>query len=160
LLLLIIKYFECLPCYALPALIMSNVNVCDIDDSIKDAMKKFRFRKIETSSALILKVDREKQAICIDELLDDVTLDDLQEILPSHQPRYVMYTRKVVHDDNRSSYPMCFIYVTPRDCQTELQIMYAGTKLAVQREANLTRVFEVRELEELTDEWLLSKVNK
>lgn len=32
--------------------------------------------------------------------------------------------------------------------------MYAGTKMALQREANLTRVYEIRELDEMTDEWL------
>lgn len=42
----------------------------------------------------------------------------------------------------------------------ELQIMYAGTKLALQKEADLTRVYEVRELEELTEEWLKGKLNK
>lgn len=46
------------------------------------------------------------------------------------------------------------------DCQTDLQIMYAGTKLALQKEANLSHVYEVRELDELTDEWLMSKLLK
>lgn len=64
------------------------------------------------------------------------------------------------HDDGRISYPMCFIYYTPRDSQIELQVMYAGTKLALQREAGLTRVYEIRELDELTEEWLISKLIK
>jgi Cofilin/tropomyosin-type actin-binding protein len=38
--------------------------------------------------------------------------------------------------------------------------MYAGTKMALQREADLTRVYEVRELEELTEEWLQEKLGK
>lgn len=38
--------------------------------------------------------------------------------------------------------------------------MYAGTKMALQREADLTRVYEVRELEELTEEWLREKLSK
>lgn len=42
----------------------------------------------------------------------------------------------------------------------ELQVMYAGSKLALQKEADLTRVYEVRELEELTDEWLQEKLSK
>lgn len=44
------------------------------------------------------------------------------------------------------------------DSQMELQVMYAGTKMALQRETNLTRVYEVRELEELTEEWLKEKL--
>lgn len=128
---------------------------------------------------IIVKVDREKQKVCVDEILDDVTLEELREILPSHQPRYVIYCCKMEHEDGRVSFPMCFIYFTPRgiihaietiilinilfkyycqylfpDSHMELQIMYAGTKMALQREANLTRVYEIRELDELTDEWL------
>lgn len=105
-----------------------------------------------------MKVDREKQLVCVDELLDEISVDDLQEQLPGHQPRYIVYSYKMVHADNRISYPMCFIFYTPRDSQMELQIMYAGTKRALQREADLTRVYEVRELDELTEEWLKEKL--
>uniref|UniRef100_A0A069DP79 Putative glia maturation factor beta n=1 Tax=Panstrongylus megistus TaxID=65343 RepID=A0A069DP79_9HEMI len=139
---------------------MSNVNVCEIDDNVKEAIKQFRFRKTEKNAALILKVDPQAQKICIDDQLEDVSLDELQEILPGHQPRYLVYTCRMEHKDGRISFPMCFIYVTPRDCQTNLQIMYAGTKLAVQKEANLSHVYEVRELDELTDEWLMTKLQK
>lgn len=48
----------------------------------------------------------------------------------------------------------CNNYYLFLDSHMELQIMYAGTKMALQREANLTRVYEVRELDEMTDEWL------
>lgn len=109
-------------------------------------------------SAHLVKVDREKQLVCVDELLDEITVDDLQEQLPGHQPRYIVYSYKMVHADNRISYPMCFIFYTPRDSQMELQIMYAGTKRALQREADLTRVYEVRELDELTEDWLKEKL--
>ncbi|CAH0771163.1 unnamed protein product [Bemisia tabaci] len=135
-----------------------SVQVCDIEDDVRDAIKKFRFRKSELNSALILKVNREQQRICVDDLIEDVSLDDLQEILPGHQPRFVVYSYKMEHSDGRISYPMCFIYITPRDSQMELQVMYAGTKMALQRETNLTRVYEVRELEELTEEWLKEKL--
>lgn len=64
------------------------------------------------------------------------------------------------HADGRLSYPMCFIFYTPRDSQIELQIMYAGTKLALQKEADLTRVYEVRELDELTEDWLKEKLTR
>lgn len=106
-----------------------------------------------------MKVDREKQIVCVDELIDDISIDDLKEQLPGHQPRYIIYTYKMIHEDQRVSYPMCFIFYTPRDSQMELQIMYAGTKRALQIEADLTRVYEIRELDELTEEWLKEKLH-
>jgi len=38
--------------------------------------------------------------------------------------------------------------------------MYAGSKLSLQKEMDITKVFELRELEELTEEWLMSKLDK
>uniref|UniRef100_A0A182MAE9 ADF-H domain-containing protein n=1 Tax=Anopheles culicifacies TaxID=139723 RepID=A0A182MAE9_9DIPT len=94
----------------------------------------------------------------IDELLDDVAIEELQEQLPSHQPRYIIYSYKMVHDDSRISYPMCFIFYTPRDSQMELCMLYAKTRMALQREADLTRYYEIRELDDMTEDWLREKL--
>jgi len=37
-------------------------------------------------------------------------------------------------------------------------MMYACTKSALQRQVDLTRVYEIRELDELTEEWLKAKL--
>lgn len=42
--------------------------------------KKFNFQ-----------VNREKQALEVDEELDSIELEELQDILPSHQPRFIVY---------------------------------------------------------------------
>ena len=39
-------------------------------------------------------------------------------------------------------------------------MMYAGSKLSLVKEAELTKVFEIRCLEELTEEWLNSKLKR
>ncbi|XP_071454557.1 glia maturation factor [Hetaerina americana] len=137
-----------------------GVKVCDISADVKKALEKFRFRRDKTNAALIMKVDREKQMICIDEIMEDVSVDELRENLPEHQPRYVVFCYKMEHGDGRISYPMSFIFITPRDSQIELQIMYAGTKMALQKEAGLTRAYEIRELEEFTEDWLKEKLSK
>ncbi|KAJ6633283.1 Glia maturation factor gamma [Pseudolycoriella hygida] len=134
--------------------------ICDISNEVKDELRKFRFRKDNINSALILKVDRDKQLVCVDELIEEITMEELQEQLPGHQPRYIVYSYKMVHDDNRVSYPMCFIFYTPRDSQMELQMMYAGTKRALQKEADLTKVYEIRELDELTEDWLKENLTR
>lgn len=95
------------------------------------------------------------------QVLDDVTADELRDELPEHQPRFVVYSFALDHgDQGRVSYPMCLLFSTPRDCKTELQVMYAGTKLSLVKEAELTKVFEIRDLEELTDDWLQQKLRK
>ncbi|OXU30102.1 hypothetical protein TSAR_004191 [Trichomalopsis sarcophagae] len=141
-------------------LFQTSNNMCDIKDDVKDALKEFRFRKNPKNAALLLKVDREKQKICVDELIENVQIEELQDIIPEHEPRYIVYTYKMEHSDGRISYPMCFIFYTPSNIQMELQVLYAGMKLVLQREAGLTRVYEVRELEELTEDWLKEKLSR
>lgn len=78
--------------------------------------------------------------------------------LPGHQPRFIIYSFKLDHGDGRISYPLCLLFSTPRDCKPELMVMYAGTKLSLVKAAELTKVYEIRDLDELTDEWLEEKL--
>ena len=60
-------------------------------------------------------VDKTSQTIVCDEILEDIEgVEELKESLPDHQPRFVVYTCKLSHNDGRSSYPMCFIFYSPR----------------------------------------------
>ena len=36
--------------------------------------------------------------------------------------------------------------------------MYAGSKLSLVKEADITKVFELRDIEELTEEWLIEQL--
>jgi len=69
--------------------------ICDICSDAKSEIQKFRFKKSTTNCALILKIDREKKLVVVDEEIDNVTLEELQDQLPSHQPRYVIYSYKM-----------------------------------------------------------------
>ena len=40
-------------------------------------------------------------------------MDDLQEELPESQPRFVAYSYCYSHGDGRTSYPLCFFFVSP-----------------------------------------------
>ncbi|KAK0179146.1 hypothetical protein PV327_007965 [Microctonus hyperodae] len=139
---------------------MTSQSTCDIEDEVKKAIKDFRFRKSQKNAALIIKVNRQKQTVCLDQLIEDIQIEELQEIIPSHEPRYIVYSYKMEHADGRISFPMCFIFYTPRDIQMQLQVVYASMKLVLQKEVELTRCYEVRELEELTEEWLKAKLIK
>lgn len=68
-----------------------NVNVCDIDDEVREELRKFRFEKHDSNCALILKVDRQQRMVRLDERLQPVDPDQLRESLPDHQPRYIIY---------------------------------------------------------------------
>uniref|UniRef100_A0A7M4FPU8 Glia maturation factor beta n=1 Tax=Crocodylus porosus TaxID=8502 RepID=A0A7M4FPU8_CROPO len=83
-----------------------------------------------------------------------ISPDELKDELPERQPRYPSYE----HEDGRVSYPLCFIFSSPVGCKPEQQMMYAGSKNKLVQTAELTKVFEIRNTEDLTEEWLREKL--
>ncbi|XP_074498496.1 glia maturation factor gamma [Sebastes fasciatus] len=132
----------------------ASLSVCDVDESLKALLNKFRFRKETNDAAILIKIDMEKQLVILENELQDISLDELREELPEHQPRFIVYSYKYSHDDGRVSYPLCFIFSSPAGCKPEQQMMYAGSKLQLVKAAGLTKVFETRNTEDLTEEWL------
>ncbi|XP_065060425.1 glia maturation factor gamma-like [Rhopilema esculentum] len=144
----------------------SNLKLCDLDPELNDKLKKFRKNKEKSNAAIIALIDTEarqiKEDTSIAEELQDFespTIEEVAELLPVHQPRFVIYRNVFNHDDGRVSYPMCFIFISPSGCKPEMQMMYAGSKLHFIKETNMTKVFEVRSIEELTNDWLKNKLS-
>ncbi|MGH0160839.1 UNVERIFIED_CONTAM: hypothetical protein FKN15_039935 [Acipenser sinensis] len=173
--------------------------VCDVDGELVEKLRQFRFRKETSNAAIIMKIDKDKQLVILDEeyevsgvkidkdkqlvILDeeyeDISPDDLKDELPERQPRYplnkkclcahresvslttstfIVYSYKYQHDDGRVSYPLCFIFSSPVGCKPEQQMMYAGSKNKLVKTVELTKVFEIRNTEDLTEEWLREKL--
>ncbi|XP_067938813.1 glia maturation factor gamma-like [Watersipora subatra] len=137
-----------------------ELKVCEVDPELKALLKKFRFRKEQNNAAIVMRIEKSTMLVCLDEELEDCDIDEVRESLPEHQPRYLVYSFKQEHSDGRISFPMCFVYVSPEGCQPELSMMYAGSKTALVVETGMTKVFELRTLEDLTDSWLVAKLQK
>ncbi|XP_020642660.3 glia maturation factor gamma isoform X2 [Pogona vitticeps] len=132
--------------------------VCDVDPQLKEKLKKFRFRKETNNAAIIMKIDKDKQLVVLEEELQDISPEELRSELPERQPRFVVYSYKYIHDDGRISYPLCFIFSSPVGCKPEQQMMYAGSKNRLVQAAELTKVFEIRSTEDLTEQWLKERL--
>ncbi|XP_035241374.1 glia maturation factor gamma [Anguilla rostrata] len=132
--------------------------VCEVDETLKEKLKRFRFRKETNNAAILMKIDKEKQMVILEEEYDDISLDDLRNELPERQPRFIVYSYKYVHGDGRVSYPLCFIFCSPVGCKPEQQMMYAGSKNRLVQIAELTKVFETRNADDLSEEWLKEKL--
>ncbi|XP_057716244.1 glia maturation factor beta [Corythoichthys intestinalis] len=132
--------------------------VCDVDEDLKEKLRKFRLRKETNNAAIVMKIDKEKQLVILEEEHEDISLDDLKDELPERQPRFVVYSYKYQHDDGRVSYPLCFIFSSPVGCKPEQQMMYAGSKNKLVTTTEMTKVFEIRNTEDLTEEWLREKL--
>ncbi|NXK65954.1 GMFB factor, partial [Sylvietta virens] len=142
--------------------------VCDVAEDLVEKLRKFRFRKGTNNAAIIMKIDKDKQLVVLDEEHEGISPDELKDELPERQPRYPSYAAaiwtyswklyKYQHEDGRVSYPLCFIFSSPVGCKPEQQMMYAGSKNKLVQTAELTKVFEIRNTEDLTEEWLREKL--
>ena len=115
-------------------------------------------------------MEKEKRLIVEEDRIEDCSTESLMEELPTHQPRFVVrtdrdslflstpflqvYSFPHTHKDGRVSYPMVFIFSSPPGGSVELNMMYAGSKINLVREAGMTKIVELRDLEELTDDYL------
>ncbi|KAB5515273.1 hypothetical protein PHYPO_G00250310 [Pangasianodon hypophthalmus] len=106
--------------------------VCEVDGDLVKKLREFRFRKETSNAAIIMKIDKDRQLVVLDEEYE--------------------------HDDGRVSYPLCFIFSSPVGCKPEQQMMYAGSKNKLVHTVELTKVFEIRNTEDLTEEWLREKL--
>ncbi|TKC49877.1 hypothetical protein EI555_007593, partial [Monodon monoceros] len=105
--------------------------VCDVAEDLVEKLRKFRFRKETNNAAIIMKIDKDKRLVVLDEELEGISPDELKDELPERQPRYPFLR-----------------------CKPEQQMMYAGSKNKLVQTAELTKVFEIRNTEDLTEEWL------
>ncbi|XP_068254688.1 glia maturation factor beta isoform X1 [Nyctibius grandis] len=115
--------------------------VCDVAEDLVEKLRKFRFRKETNNAAIIMKIDKDKQLVVLDEEHEGISPDELKDELPERQPRFIVYSYKYQHDDGRVSYPLCFIFSSPVGCKPEQQMMYAGSKNKLVQTAELTKDF-------------------
>jgi hypothetical protein len=64
------------------------------------------------------------------------------------------------HDDGRKSYPLVFLYYSPKGVKPELNMLYASAKTYFQNKVGLGKVFDLQDAEGLTDDWLRAKLLK
>ena len=57
---------------------MSNVQVCQFEESLVEELKKFRFSRSTTGRAIVMKIDASKMMLVIDEHYEDTTTEELR----------------------------------------------------------------------------------
>ena len=138
-----------------------SVSVCSVNESMNKEIQAFRMSRSTKPRALILKIDPGTMELRPDgELLEDVTLEEIKDELPGHQPRFILYSFKYTHEDGHTSYPLCLIFSSPRESKTELMVMYAGSKLELVKRADVNKVYELTDLDDLCFDLIKEKLAK
>ncbi|KAG0256140.1 hypothetical protein BGZ95_005572 [Linnemannia exigua] len=136
-------------------------NTCDIDPALVKKIEDFRFAKrSQGNAALICKIDKNKLLIEEEEDEENLSIEELAELLPENTPRYVVLSFELKHDDGRLSYPLVFLYYSPNGVKPELNMLYASAKTYFQNKVGLGKVLDLQDADSLTDDWLRSKLLK
>ena len=142
----------------------SDLKFCSLSPELKEKLKKFQLRKDKNRAAIVMKISKDKTTViedsCDFEVADEkgVSLEEIMVELPDNDPRYLVYSYSYQHGDGRVTYPLVFIYVCPEGSHPEQSMLYAGSLKGVVNEGNFVKTYEVREVEELTTEWLNGKL--
>jgi len=76
-------------------------------------------------------------------------LQDLADELPDHSPRFVLLSYPLTLPSGRLSVPYVLLYYLPVTCNAEMRMLYAGAKELMRNTAEVGRVIELSEAEEL-----------
>ncbi|MCJ1335399.1 hypothetical protein MMC09_000669 [Bachmanniomyces sp. S44760] len=115
------------------------------------ALRKFRLgtSRAKDPQAVIYQIDKSTLEIA---QADDVVyknMMDLGDELPDHSPRYVLLSYPLTLPSGRLSVPYVLIYYLPVTCNAELRMLYAGAKELMRNTAEVGRVIEISEAEDL-----------
>ncbi|KAF8350479.1 hypothetical protein F5887DRAFT_1069493 [Amanita rubescens] len=117
----------------------------DIPQSLKAAIRDFRLSKRgEATSALVVKINRNRLVMELEEKHDDTTIEDLAKELPENAPRFILLSRPVSYADGRKSYPIVLLNWVP-SCEIGMMTLHASALLGFQNAADVMRVIEFRE---------------
>ncbi|KAF6773694.1 hypothetical protein AHF37_06806 [Paragonimus kellicotti] len=94
---------------------MSTPQVAVVADESVEILKQFKFRKSKTNDVLIMKIDSKSLMVQRESFMEDTSLDELSNELPSHEPRYILITFRHEKPDGRVVYPYCMVFSTPEE---------------------------------------------
>lgn len=97
------------------------------------------------------------QEVVVDDVIEG-SIEDIAQNLPESVPRYIAYNYRWAHADGRISYPLMFIFYCPKGISTNLNMLYSSTKTLIVNELKMTKIFDVRDAEELNESWIKDKL--
>ncbi|KAL9636322.1 MAG: hypothetical protein Q9164_002890 [Protoblastenia rupestris] len=117
----------------------------------KEKLRKFRLgtSRAKDPQAVIYQIDKTTLEIA---QADDEVYSNMQALadeLPGHSPRYVLLSYPLTLASGRLSVPYVLIYYLPVTCNAELRMLYAGAKELMRNTAEVGKVVEMQDAEDL-----------
>ncbi|MCJ1298825.1 hypothetical protein MMC08_001616 [Hypocenomyce scalaris] len=119
----------------------------------KEKLRKFRLgtSRAKDPQAVIYQIDKHTLEIAQADKETYTNMQELADELPDHSPRYVLLSYPLTLPSGRLSVPYVLIYHLPVTCNAELRMLYAGAKELMRNTAEVGRVIEIENAEDLED---------
>lgn len=119
----------------------------DIGTQLLDKIKQFRMAKhSEGNSAIVVKIDKAKLEMDVEEEFNNITIDELKEELPENSPRFVILSYELNHRDGRTSFPLVLVYWAPQTSSMDLKTLYTSALQNFSVKADISgKVVDVRD---------------
>jgi len=132
---------------------MSESRLYTFSQETKDQLRKFRLgtSRAKTAMAKIYQIDIKTQEI---KPSSDDTYTDMLELadeLPDSSPRFVLLSYPLTLPSGRLSVPYVLIYYLPVNCNPNMRMSYAGAVELMRGTAEVNRVIEISEAEDLQE---------
>ncbi|KAI1460278.1 hypothetical protein F4805DRAFT_454703 [Annulohypoxylon moriforme] len=132
----------------------SEARLYTFSQETKDHLRKFRLTTSRASGpqAVIYYIDKKTHEIKQDE--DKLVYKSLEEIadeLPDNSPRYILLSYPLTLPSGRMSVPYVLLYYLPNTCNAESRMMYAGAKELMRNTAEVGKVLDIENSEDLDD---------
>jgi len=132
---------------------MSESRLYTFSQETKEQLRKFRLgtSRAKTAQAKIYMIDPKTQEVrqASDETYSD--LQDLADELPDSSPRFVLLSYPLTLPSGRLSVPYVLIYYLPVNCNPNLRMSYAGCLETMRNTAEVNRIIEISDSEDLAD---------
>ncbi|KAE9967740.1 hypothetical protein BLS_006214 [Venturia inaequalis] len=121
--------------------------------STTEKLRKFRLStsRAKDPQAVIYQIDKKTLEIS---QADDETYTKVQDIadeLPEHAPRFVLLSYPLTLASGRLSVPYVMLYYLPVTTNAEMRMLYAGAKELMRNTAEVNKIIEITEAEDLDD---------
>ncbi|KAE8378749.1 hypothetical protein BDV26DRAFT_182435 [Aspergillus bertholletiae] len=117
----------------------------------KEKLRKFRLgtSRAKDPQAIIYIIDQKNQEIRPEDGEVYTKMEDLVDELPESSPRFVLLSYPLTLKSGRLSVPYVLLYWLPENCNPNSRMMYAGAVELMRNTAEVNRVIEVEEEDDI-----------
>ncbi|KAK9466461.1 hypothetical protein V1512DRAFT_239542 [Lipomyces arxii] len=112
---------------------------------------RFKSARASTPQARIYEISKTDMSVKTQDNELYTSLEDIVDALPGNTPRYIVVSYPMITSDGRQKTPFVMVYYLPVTATQQAKMMYASAVEIVRAKADVNRLIEIAEEEELLE---------